>query len=135
MRNSVVVKLLACTAIAMILPTNSASAARFESTSGRVGYHMDVGLPLFSKSDVPKGNKGGPITGTCQLATWNSAYSGSLPPGLKFVAGPDSDSVFSGTPRQAGSWRGTYSFDSRCTGGPDTGLYHRSIPVVFNIEP
>lgn len=105
----------------------------FDQTTGRVGYHMSVGFPLVVKSDVPRGNTGGAISGTCSAYMIPKNYEGELPPGLKFTnAG---DVIFSGTPRQPGTWRGSLALEVYCTGGPDTNHYQRSIPITWQIEP
>lgn len=106
-----------------------------DATTGRVGFHMSIGYFSVLESDLPKGNTGRPLSGSCQLGWWDPAFSGELPPGVQFVAGQGSDAMFAGTPRQPGTWRGTFSFDVGCTGGPDTNRYHRSIPINFSIEP
>ena len=105
----------------------------FDQTSGRVGYHMSVGYPLTPKTDVPKGNTGGAISGSCGSYMNLFAYNGELPPGLKFVN--QGDIVFSGTPRQPGTWQGSVSAEIYCSGGPDLTRYSRTIPVTWRIEP
>lgn len=121
----------------LVAPAIEASAqfnrATLSSTGGRVGYHLDVSYPRFSAGDVPRGNKGGAVSGTCRTDWFDPVYSGGLPPGMQFTV--KDGSLFTGTPRQPGTWRGTLSFNVRCLGGPDTTTYFRTLSVVWNIEP
>jgi len=54
-----------------------------DPTSGRVGYQLDVGYPIFHADDIPRGNKGGAVSGTCRADWFNPVYSGGLPPGMR----------------------------------------------------
>ena len=106
---------------------------RLEPTNGRVGYHLSAGL-WIDADDLPRGNSGGPASGSCKVMTGGYSYSGELPPGIKLAAafGPV---TFSGTPRQPGRWVGTLTYVVRCSAGPDQSLYQRTLPVHWQIEP
>lgn len=123
--------------LAVIAPLTSTSAQfnrmHLDSTFGRVGYHMSIGFPLMPKDDLPRGNTGGAISGSCGAWTVPQQYQGELPPGLTFVN--KGDILFSGTPRQPGTWRGSLQLEVYCSGGPDTNRYQRSIPVTWQIDP
>lgn len=106
---------------------------RLEGTTGRVGYHLSAGL-WIDADDLPRGNTGGPASGSCKAMTGGYSYSGELPPGVTLAStfGPV---TFSGTPRQPGRWVGSLSFVTRCSAGPDQNLYERMLPVYWQIEP
>ncbi len=103
-------------ALAALMP--STASAQFnrpyltDSTVGRVGYHVSVGYFSIYDHDLPRGNTPRVMTGSCQLWWGNPTYSGELPPGIQFV--PNSGVLFSGAPRQPGTWRGTFEFDIGC---------------------
>lgn len=123
-------------AVAALVPSTASaqfSRMHLDSTSGRVGYHLSVGFPLTSKDDLPRGNTGGAVSGSCGQWTVPQNYQGELPPGVAFVN--QGDVLFSGTPRQPGTWRGSLQLEVYCSGGPDTNRYQRFIPVTWQIDP
>lgn len=105
------------------------AGTHFDPANGRVGYHMDVLAPLTPQSGVPAGNTGGVGSGTCKSAIglvsdgeYAPVVYGTLPPGIALVALPGTP-IFSGTPRQAGTWNVTVTMWLGCTGGPDRTIY------------
>ena len=108
----------------------------FSPTDGRVGYRIGTGIEI-KYSDVPSGNTGGPISGSCQGRFTFNSHTGTLPPGIE--ASPTSADgvrdIFYGTPRQPGRWTITANILIWCTAGPDQTVYQRQVPVTFNIEP
>src|SRR5262245_33579190 len=92
-------------AIVLSSAFSTAAHAQFTSTSigpssGRVGYHLDVGVQFY-RSDPPRGNSGGAVSGTCSAEWDHSSYSGTLPPGVQFLGNEvGTYNIFSGTPRQ-----------------------------------
>jgi len=124
-------------AAALMMPSAIAEAQftrlHLDPTNGRVGYHMSIGF-LWSRNDLPAGNSGSVADGTCRPATGRYSYSGEMPPGIK-LSETWSDPVFTGTPRQPGTWQGSLNYSVKCTAGPDQNAYERTIPVTWTIEP
>lgn len=125
-----------CVFALSVLMAASASAqfnrVYLDPTTGRVGYHMSIGM-LTPLSDLPRSNGRVIEYDTCSHGMGRYAYSGEMPPGIKMAVG--GQPVFTGTPRQPGTWRGTLNYSVKCTAGPDQNTYVRTIPVTWIIEP
>ena len=106
----------------------------FTPTDGRVGYRIGARLEIRF-DDVPSGNTGGPISGSCQGRYGHISHVGDLPPGIEEHLEVGVRDIFAGTPRQPGRWTITVNLEIECQGGPDLTRYQRSVPVTFNIEP
>jgi hypothetical protein len=97
-----------------------------EPTTGRVGYHFTA--HYF----VP--NPPGYRSGECGASANRISIRGEPPPGIVFNS--SAVDLFSGTPRQPGTWRIQLDiFGIRCTRGRDQRPYDRTILVTFRIEP
>lgn len=110
------------------------TAIYFSPTDGRVGYRFGSGL-VINVDDVPSGNTGRPIAGSCQVHFVDHSHVGTLPPGIERDATKAGVDIIAGTPRQPGRWSIIVYVSIWCSGGPDLTRYERQVPVTFNIEP
>lgn len=106
----------------------------FSPTDGRVGYRLGSGFKIYDR-DVPQGNTGEAVTGTCDVHWDYVSHVGDLPPGIEVHIGAGTPYLFAGTPRQPGTWAIIANLRVECHGGPDQKLYERKVRVTFNIEP
>lgn len=128
---------LILTGIGVLLLIGSATAGAepfsslyFEPTIGRVGYHFDSHWQLRG-DDKPAGYR----NTKCWPNYESASLRGALPPGVQFE-NPNSTSMFTGTPRQPGTWRVEVDiYGLHCTVGPHQHRYNRTVPVTFRIEP
>lgn len=102
----------------------------FSPTVGRVGYHFETHFHV-PQHDLPAGY----VSGQCNNNHTSNSFEGTLPPGVDYRT--TGASMFTGTPRQAGSWtiivhiRGPH-----CTTGHNTSIYpDRRILLTIRIDP
>jgi hypothetical protein len=102
----------------------------FNSTNGRVGYHMFASFGVYDW-DEPTG-----VNATCHPAVGNLSVAGTLPPGLTLQTAAQAYG-FDGTPRQPGDWTVNVTIDRiACKAGPDQTVYGpRNVAVHFHIDP
>ena len=99
------------------------STAYLDMQNLHVGYHMSA---VFRLRDWDPNR-------CIRTSSGALSYQGELPPGIEFH---QMDRIpFTGTPRQAGTWRGVLEMGFQCSEGADQTLYHRMIPVTFVVEP